>query len=151
MKKIILSLILVAGIVTAANAQVQGKAIGARFAYGAELSYQHPLSDANRLELDLGWNFATTSLHGIYQWVKGISAVDGLNWYAGPGLGVGYYSVAGTGGLSVGAVGQVGVEYNFDFPLQVTVDYRPGVYFITGGVGLAPSYTGFCLGVRYRL
>jgi len=150
MRKFLIALVVMAGMFSMVNAQELSKAIGLRFAYGAEVSYQHPLSDANRVELDLGWAGATTSLHGIYHWVKPISAVNGLNWYVGPGAGLGFYSFAGYSGLSIGVVGQAGLEYSFDFPLQVSVDYRPGVYFITGGAGLTPSYSGFCLAARYK-
>ncbi len=52
MRKLILALVLMTGMVCAANAQVDGKAIGVRFGLGGDLSYQHPLGSANRLEAD---------------------------------------------------------------------------------------------------
>lgn len=150
MKRIILSLILVVGIITATSAQTSGKAIGARLTYGAELSYQQALSDINRIELDLGWAAHSLGVTGIYQWVMGFPGADGLNWYAGPGVGVGFYSGEGTNAINAGIVGQIGMEYNFDFPLQLSLDYRPGFYFVTGSNSFTPSYVGVALGVRYR-
>jgi len=84
-----------------------------------------------------GWGYGAASIHG-----KGMSwtgAVDGkYNWGC------------------VGAAGRVGVEYDFWFPLQLSLDYRPVL-----GVGLMDmsnkTQAGFywdvydiCLGVRYK-
>ena len=80
MRKLILALVLMTGMVCAANAQVDGKAIGVRFGLGGELSYQHPLGSANRLEADLGISGWGVGLTGIYQWVWDLSALaDGFN------------------------------------------------------------------------
>ena len=51
----------------------------------------------------------------------------------------------------VGAVGHVGVSYDFWFPLQLSVDWRPNVGIVTGPIGFNASglYTGITLGVRY--
>ena len=72
-------------------------------------------------------------------------------FYAGPGASVG---VGFNGGASIAVAGQVGLEYTFWFPLQLSVDLRPqigvwlnnGAGFYTGGLyGFVP-----CLSVRYR-
>lgn len=149
MKKFIFAMVLALNLVGAVNAQSYGKAIGVRFGYGGEVSYQQPLGNTNRLELDLGLNHYGFGLNGVYQWVWDLSSVtDGLNWYAGVGAGigsyVGYYS---SSPLNVGLLGQIGVEYNFNFPLQLSLDYRPGFYFLNG---FYPTYDGICLAARYR-
>ncbi|MCE5332020.1 MAG: hypothetical protein LLF95_07750 [Bacteroidales bacterium] len=148
MKKIILTLAFVVSMIGAVSAQVDGKALGLRFGgvsgLGAEISYQHPLSDANRLELDLGLNKWGAGLSGIYQWVWDLSALsDGFNWYAG---------VGGTLGLSdssfgIGVIGQVGIEFNFNIPLQLSLDYRPAIYILPSFAG---GYDGICLSARYK-
>ena len=61
MKKVILALITLFTVSLSSVAQVEPHAIGGRFGggnYGGgfEISYQHGLGDANRLELDLGMN-----------------------------------------------------------------------------------------------
>jgi len=149
MKKFILSLALAVSLVGALNAQSIGKAIGVRFGYGGEISYQQPLGNTNRLELDLGFNGNGFGLNGVYQWVWNLSSVsDGLNWYAGLGAGVGSYNYyLATSHLNVGILGQVGLEYNFNIPLQLSLDYRPGFYFLNSFYG---SYDGICLAARYR-
>lgn len=154
MKKIILTLALVAGIISAVNAQVDGKAIGLRFGgsysgnYGAEISYQQALGSANRLELDLGANSWGLGVTGIYQWVWDLSALsDGFNWYAGVGANAGLWnSNSGFSGITLGLAGQVGAEYNFNIPLQLSLDYRPIIPLFNGH-----GYSdGIALGVRYK-
>ena len=155
MKKIILTLTIFMGMTYVLNAQVVNKAIGLRlgsgFGYGAELSYQQPLAKTNRLELDLGLNTWGFGLNGIYQWVWDLSALaDGFNWYAGVGAGIGSYNFIGTNGISnfsIGALGQVGIEYKFEIPLTLSLDYRPGLYFLNG---FNSSYDGICIAGRYR-
>ncbi len=159
MKKFILSMALAFCIAGALSAQAGGSSIGLRLGYPTELSYQKGLSDANRIELGLGFrsygynygytgNYVQFSLSGVYQWVWNLDNVTtGLNWYAGVGASVAYYSYYGYSGLPVSILGQVGVEYNFNFPLRVSLDYRPG-FQITNGAGFI--YDGIALGLRYK-
>jgi len=158
MKKIFLSLALVVSMVSAIKAQADNKAIGLRlgggFGGGAEISYQQPLDKANRLEVDLGLNSWGFGLNGIYQWVWDLSDLgDGFNWYAGVGAGVGTYNfnygndIHANRDFSIGVLGQVGLEYKFEIPLTLSLDYRPGIYFVPSFNG---SYDGICLGARYR-
>jgi len=150
MKKLFLALILVLSITGAVNAQVNGKAIGLRFGNGAEVSFNMALGSANRLELDLGLNsFDNNSnsgfgLTGIYQWVWALDELaPGFNWYAGVGGTVGSYK---TNGLGLGVAGQIGLEYNFAIPLQLSIDYRPAI-FLNNSYG---SYDDARLAIRYR-
>ena len=150
MKKILFAFVLVMGSFMALNAQVDGKAIGIRFGYGAEISYQHPLGNTNRLELDLGLTHYGAALNGIYQWVWDLSELaDGFNWYAGVGAGLGMfdYGSINKNALSIGLLGQVGIEYNFNIPLQLSLDYRPGVFVLNG---FNTSLDGFCVSARYK-
>ena len=134
MNKIILTLALAVSLAGALHAQVKGKAIGLRFGNGGEISYQSALGNTNRLELDLGlntWDNNSNSglgLTGIYQWVWGLEEVaQGFNWYAGLGGTLGSYYGSH---LGLGIVGQIGLEYNFDIPLQISVDYRPAIFLV---------------------
>ena len=124
MKKFFLVLAAVVAMGFAANAQ--DNAIGIRFGggsgYGAELSYQQGLG-GNRLEVDLGLSKNTDNyfhLTGMYHWVLPISG--GFNWYVGPGAQLGYCSNHGLG-LALG--GQIGIEYKFSIPLQISLDIGP--------------------------
>ena len=154
MKKIILIAAMVCGFAVAASAQP--RALGLRLGYGAELSYQHNLNGANFLEADLGLNdFAYFNGSVAYNFmIAQPSWTDRGEWgfYAGPGAAVG----AGSGVFNVGLAGQVGLEYTFHFPLQLSVDLRPQLGLVSataadvtvrqfGIWGWYPS-----LGVRYR-
>ena len=140
------------------NAQVEPHAIGARFGgsnYGGglEVSYQHGLGDANRLEFDLGWSGHRGVSHmrfsGIYQWVWALDG--GLNWYAGPGAQFILASSNGNSASAFGIGGDIGIEYNFnenDVPLILSLDTRPMFHFgdryfddFGWGIGLGVRYT----------
>src|SRR5690606_20158507 len=106
--------------------------------FGAEISYQKSLSQQNRLEVDLGWRdsryFDAFKIAALYQWVL---PIDGnFNWYYGAGAGLGSVDFATRyngqnqpytpdGGMFVFAAGDIGIEYNFDFPLLLSLDFRP--------------------------
>ena len=144
MKKIFLSAAMLIGLAFSTQAQeISKNAIGLRLGdndgFGAEVSYQRGLSKNHRLEFDLGWrdtnHYDAAKLVGIYQWVWNIDG--GFNWYAGPGVGVGIYEYndhVGPGphdddkGAFVLASGDIGIEYLFDFPLQLSLDFRPEIY-----------------------
>lgn len=146
MKKMFLIAVLAIGFASVTNAQVDGNAIGIRFGNGGEISYQHALGSANRLELDLGfgsWAYGGVYLNGAYQWVWDLSALaTGFNWYTGVGGALGINN-----GLGLGVLGQLGIEYNFNIPIQLSLDWRPTFYLIPG---THFGYDGIALGVRYK-
>ena len=124
MKKIILMTTMLIGLVFSSQAQdisknALGLRLGSNDGFGAEISYQRRLADANRLELDLGWrnsnNVDAFKLAGVYQWVWNIEG--GFNWYAGLGAGVGSWSINNNNFKDSGtfffAAGDIGIEYNF--------------------------------------
>ncbi|WP_420601877.1 hypothetical protein [Flagellimonas sp.] len=147
----------------AMNAQdISEHALGLRLGdsdgFGAEISYQKSIGRYNRAEFDLGWrdsrNFDAFKLAGIYQWVH---QLDGnFNWYYGVGGGLGSVDfepalgLEDEDGLFVFAAGDIGVEYNFDIPLLLSLDFRPEIGLL--------GYDGFdndfdfdiALGIRYQ-
>ena len=152
MKKLILSALLIVALSFTANAQKMSKnALGLRIGAddatnGFEFSFQHKLSKANRFELDFGWgnsrnehdDYNSFKLTGLYQWVWKIDG--GLNWYAGLGAGIGSYSdgyyyhkdhyyYENDNQMFASLDGDIGIEYNFDVPLQIALDMRPEIYF----------------------
>ena len=167
MKKIFLVASLIIGLSFSAQAQNTSKnAFGLRLGdndgFGGELSYQRKLSDNNRLELDLGWrnsnNVDALKLVGLYQWVWNIDA--GFNWYAGVGAGVGTWSYdnnynnnfnnnsdSGAYGL---IAGDLGIEYNFDVPIQLSLDFRPEMYFNSDAFRENSFGPDIALGIRFR-
>ena len=141
MKKTVINFLVSFCAVTFANAQ--DNALGVRLTSGAEVSYQRSLSDANRLEFNLGWGWNTTSLTGFYQWVNPIT--EGFKWYIGPGAGIGLFN----SNTVIGVGGTIGIEYNFAIPLQLSLDWRPLFSF---GNSHDSNYgsANVGLGIRYK-
>ena len=157
MRKLFLSTVAIFTGLLFMNAQdVSENSIGLRLGdsdgFGAEISYQRALGEANRLEVDLGWRSARDydgfKLTGIYQWVW---ELDGdFNWYAGAGGGLGSYGFDNSAlddETFVFVAGNVGIEYIFDIPLLLSLDFRPEL-----GFGDFNDDLDFdiALGIRYR-
>lgn len=139
MKKLFLLTVAYFGFTALLSAQdISPNAIGLRLGdsdgFGAEISYQRGLGDNNRLEFDLGWrsgnNYDGFKLAGLYQWVWNIDG--GFNWYAGAGGGIGSYSFdndAFDDETFIFVAGDIGIEYDFDIPLLISLDFRPELGF----------------------
>lgn len=160
MKKIIFSLLVLLAFSNLMNGQeISDNAIGLRFGdnagFGGEISYQKKLSNINRLEVDLGFRSRSNEndafkLTGIYQWMWNID--QGFNWYAGFGAGVGSWTnnninSTKNDGMFLNADGNIGIEYNFDIPLLISLDFRPEI-------GLLGNYSDadldLALSLRYQ-
>lgn len=162
MKHLLLLLFLFSAAIVSGQ-RISNHAIGLRLGdsdgFGAEISYQKSIGRYNRAEINMGWrdsrDFDAFKLTGLYQWVR---QIDGnFQWFFGVGSGLGsvdFEPVPGEldddGGLFIFAAGNIGVEYNFDFPLLLSLDFRPELGII--------GYDGFsdnldfdiALGVRYQ-
>ncbi|MFY9242946.1 MAG: hypothetical protein WAO74_07965 [Polaribacter sp.] len=146
MKKILLTFGLVLAAFTINAQGISKNAIGLRFGggngLGGEISYQRALGSNNRLEVDLGLanefnNFKAT---GLYQWVWTLE--QQFNWYAGFGGGI-----LSAGETGIYGAGVVGIEYNFDAPVLVSIDYRPEIGISGGLKGVSSNVA---LAVRYQ-
>ena len=151
-------------------AYAQPRAIGANLGGSLGFSYQHGFGEANMLDVAVYTPIAVGQgsiwgLSGIvtYDWIDPFNAPVPWNekgewhWYMGVGGAGGYFF--GTTFGYVGVAGHIGIEYDFWFPLQLSVDWRPvigvgllgngkdgvGVGFNTGGL-----YEGITIGVRYK-
>jgi hypothetical protein len=160
-KNILLAAILFSVAIGVQAQDISKNAIGLRLGnndgFGTEISYQTRLSAKNRLELDLGWrsnnNQNDFKLAGIYQWVWKLDG--GLNWYAGVGGGLGSWNYDDNYGINDNGTfgfvaGDLGIEYNFDFPLQLSLDIRPEIYLNSSSYVDDNFGTDVALGVRYR-
>ena len=146
MKKIILVAAMVLGFAVAASAQP--RAIGVRGGLGAGISYQHTVG-ANFIDADLffgnGLNVA-----GTYNWT-----LMQPNWtsrgewgvYAGPGAALGL-GIGEVDYLNLAVAAEVGLEYTFWFPLQLSVDLRPQLGLVNQAFGIWGWYPH--LSIRYR-
>lgn len=163
MKKLFLVAITCIGFAALSSAQeIAENAIGLRLGdsdgVGPGVNYQRALGENNRLELDLGWrdgsNYDAFKLAGLYQWVWNL---DGnFNWYAGAGGGIGSVKINNApkgvddSNTFVFAAGDVGIEYNFDFPLLLSLDFRPEIGFGNDDFDTNDLDFDIALGVRYQ-
>jgi hypothetical protein len=105
-------------------------AVDAVFSLGKFTRTHADVSFGNDLGIDLLFDFQYRPL-----------GEEALNWYAG----VGPYAVF-SDPFTLGAVGEVGLEYRFDFPMSVSADWRPyfriidDTDFDAGGFGLNVRY-----------
>jgi hypothetical protein len=161
MKKVILSAAMLFGMALSTQAQdisknTLGLRLGDNDGFGTEISYQRGLTANNRLELDLGWRNSkevdAIKLAGLYQWLWNID--KGFNWYAGAGGGLGSWSYSTNGQSDSGTflfiAGDLGIEYNFDFPLQLSLDIRPEIYLNSNDYRENNFGPDLALGVRYK-
>ena len=150
MKKFFLVAAMVLGFAVAASAQP--RALGAKFGWGLDLSYQHGFG-ADFLEVDLGLNnFNALNVAGVYNFMIAQPAwTDRGEWgfYAVPGAAVGMGLTSNNNYFHLAFAGMVGLEYSFWFPLQLSFDLRPQIGAGFGGHGLYWSVMP-ALGVRYR-
>lgn len=144
--------VLLAAILAVGSASAQPKSVGIRGGYtGLNVNYQHFLVGINFIEADLGTDFGYNAngnvgvkASGTYNFVWARPAwTDKGTWalYAGPGISLGWvddqvpYKVYDViypyydNGFMMALNAQVGIEYNFPFPLQISLDLRPEVGF----------------------
>lgn len=162
MKKLILTLALV--ICAFVYVDAQPRAVGANIGSSLNFSYQHGFGEYNFLDVNVDIPFfnglgATVT----YDWVDPFNAYvpwdyDGeWHWYLGVGAAGGCYGLFNPNHYNIGymgVAGHVGIAYDFWFPLQLSLDYRPniGVKFAVNATAFNTEglYSGITLGVRYR-
>jgi hypothetical protein len=142
------------------SASAQNQALGLRLNGGtimqAEVTYQAWIADNNRLEIDAGFGGKSylNVIKGtaLYQWCFDLEYP--LQWYVGAGGSTGYwnynaeYTAADDSGIFINVAGQIGIDYTFDIPLQLSLDFRPEFSIINGytddfdtGIGFGLRYT----------
>lgn len=116
-----------------------GLRLGDNKGFGTEINYQRGLKENTRLEFGLSWHSNSHSdaykLTGLHEWVWNIE--NGFNWYAGVGGGLAsiqfersheYYRTSKSDTFLFVA-GIIGIEYSFDIPLLISLDFRPELGF----------------------
>lgn len=95
----------------------------------------------NRIHADLGFFQDAFIAEAFYDW--SLPVVENLSFY--PGVGAGFAFVPD--GFVMGIGGELGLEYAFEFPLSIGLDWRPMILlFNSSGFG----YNNGGLNIRYR-
>lgn len=159
MKKVFTTVLIMFTIVSVSLAQP--RAIGGRLGYNEEFSYQHAITDGMYVDLTAGagnmwsaWSYADVT--ATYDWVFNIKGI--WNWFVGPAAGIGvgygrYYSEYNIMPFRVNVGGQIGFEWQFNIPLNLTVDWRPMVNvlgFNNTHYGPLFGLANVGVGLRYR-
>ncbi|NND63676.1 MAG: hypothetical protein HKN48_10860 [Flavobacteriaceae bacterium] len=132
-----------------------GLRLGDNDGFGTEVNYQLGTGENNRIEFGLGWrskrDFNAFKATALYQWVF---ALDGnFQWYVGAGGGVAAFNYDSNLPLDPDdetfafAAGDIGIEYNFEIPLLLSLDFRPEIGF--GNVNDDLEFD-IALGIRYQ-
>ena len=173
MKKLLISLIALLTLATAVRAQDYnfGLRIGYGGAFGTELSLQRFFGDINRVELDLGMRFRDYTIldNGKdaekYTYPGGPTLTSAYHWHWFLAGGFGFFggpafqlSMPRWNSFGLGLGAQLGLDYQFDAPFQLSLDFRP-IYNVVGqfkGVGangktrvLGGFDPNVSLGIRY--
>ncbi len=160
MKKLFFAAVL--AVLAVGTAIAQPRAIGANIGSGAGVSYQHSLGEANMLDLavNIPLLYKGFGVGAIctYDWINPFGTAipwnekGSWNWSLGAGAAGGIYGFNHPAWY-VGAAGHVGVAYDFWFPLQLSVDWRPNIGIVGAGGKIDFNgwglYDGISLGVRY--
>ena len=150
------------------KSQIQGggpRAIGGNLGGWVGFSYQHGLSNGNMIDLAASaWPIGTIgiSVQGTYDWINPFNTQipwdkkGEWNWAMGVGLGGGVFFGQDLFGGHVGAAGHIGIAYDFWFPLELSIDWRPeigpAIMTSSGNTNVlfyTPGLIGCTLGVRY--
>jgi len=165
MKKFLL--VAVMAIASIAFVNAQPRAIGGNLGTDFGFSYQHGFGQSNMI--DLAVNVPMIYGFGIggkctYDWIDPFNAPvpwdhkGEWHWYMGVGGGTSVWGFTDATYWNVGVVGHIGIEYDFWFPFQLSLDWRPQLgignydYFGNGNkvnFDLMGLY-GLSLGVRYK-
>ncbi|MCL2434635.1 MAG: hypothetical protein FWD09_00680 [Lentimicrobiaceae bacterium] len=184
MKKTSLLIIILFAIYAVSMAQP--RAIGGRLGWTIAPSYQHQIGEKKMIQADVDFiGYALWGVQGTvtFNWLIPLVSVNAgsLNLYPGVGIGGGCDWGWGGSGLVdwlqgskhpwficgfVGIAGMIGLEWNFNFPLQLSIEYRPliGPQFFKNGryylyenksVGVDFYHRGLwtsaiAVGVRYK-
>ena len=176
--KRVFSLLFIFLITTHIVAIAQPRAIGGRLGCSIGPSYQHQIGEKNMIQADI--DFLGYGLWGVqgtvtFNWIIPLKSWETVNWNLCTGIGIGggyesgmrtlrglYHGWEGGDGF-IGIAGMIGLEWNFKFPLQLSVEYRPLIgprlyrYYSNGGKKTYIDFyyrglwtSAIAVGVRYK-
>jgi hypothetical protein len=143
MKKLKVMLVIVASGMFCVNSFAQSNwEIGARFGEDVSIDMTIPLAKVPRLHTAV--YFDRFGIGGYFDWMFALSdGPQGLKFYTGVGPEFFFEN-----DFDFHAAGDFGVEYSFDFPLTIGLDWRPG-FKVTESFKFKSNNWGFT--ARFRL
>lgn len=142
-----------------------GGAVGFNIGSGLGVSYQQDIAEKYRLDIAFHLPYATNNGIGAggivtFDWVDPAGTTipwdkaGEWHWCAGVGVASGAYNFINPYWYA-GVAGHVGIEYDFKFPMQLSLDWRPNLgvrrnhedQIVYNTFGL---YDNITMGIRYR-
>ena len=160
-------LIAIFALVCGTMAYAQPRAIGVNLGAWSSFSYQHGFGESNMLDLAANVILPIKSGLGVggnvtYDWIDPFNAPVPWNekgeWHWSMGVGGAGGFVFQTSDVKgwwyAGVAGHIGIEYDFWFPFQLSLDWRPSIGVGTQGEKLGFNipglWGGIQLGIRYK-
>lgn len=130
------------------NSSEYTTAIGIKF-YPTGITLKHFISpDKKALEFIGFFYNEGVRVTGLYEFHYYFPGVEGLKWYAGPGVHLALYNNKHDGFTSVGIDGVIGLDYKFsNAPINLSLDYQPSLQLTDFYGDRFTSWGG--LGIRY--
>lgn len=130
------------------HSAVYKTAVGVKF-YPTGITLKRFITDSRALEFVGFFYDEGERVTGLYEFHYNIPDIEGLKWYAGPGVHLALYNNKHGGFTSVGVDGVVGLDYKIkSAPINLSLDYQPSIqltdYYgdrFTSWGGLAIRYT----------
>ena len=151
MKKLFLTIFAAALVAFSANAQPYNWAIGLRGgpAWG-DITVKHFTSAGTALDFAGAISFAGAGFEasGLYEW--NATLANGLNFYYGPGVHAGLYAGDEAKAFALGILGVIGLEYKFNAPIALSLDWRPHLTYTFGSAsGFGFGWADVGLGLKF--
>lgn len=152
MKKILVIMLIAAFSSFSAKSQSMGRtyktALGVKVWNGGGVTFKSFITSQHAIEV-IGYFYKQGSrFTGLYEFHGDIEGADGLKWYAGPGVHIGFYNKKYVAeGTIIGLDGVLGLDYKINnAPINISLDWQPSFEF-GDNRGFLGSWGG--LGVRY--
>lgn len=141
-------------ILTVASNNIMAQQLDNRFELGIRINSNdnpfsaafdgvYSLSKGNRIHGNLGIGDGGIGVDLLHDWVFSFDGNRRLVFY--PGIGGSLYFI--NDDIFLGLVGELGLEYRFNFPLTLGLDYRPAFYVIPSTEAVS---NGLGVNIRYR-
>ena len=140
MKKIVMTLLIVFGLVSISSAQDYNTGVGFRGGWENGLTVKHFVSSSSAFEGILSSRWQGFMVTGLYEIHATAFDANRLKWYFGFGGHVGfwngdykkdYWGEPGTNYTVVGVDGILGLEYSFtEIPFNISLDWKPAFNFV---------------------
>lgn len=137
MKKIVFTILLIAGLFLFGNAKDYNTGVGLRGGFTNGFTIKQFIGSNVALEGIIASRWRGLEVTGLYEIHNRFVQIDRLNWYIGLGGHVGLWDgnnvkwgSAGTSYTVVGVDGVLGLEYSFlQIPINISIDWKPTFNF----------------------